>query len=218
MGSSPRRLSPSGNVNPTLSTSIMVRRIARAAVLSTCVILKLCVVAGGLSVVGTKPAAAAGCGLGLGFVPATLSASPATIEVGGLTTLILDLGSPSWFECDGGTNPVDKIYNQRVVGLSTLQIYSGDGQFTSLSSLSGFHFETSFTYLNEGRYKAGGEGSAPIISGDPDMTIIGSARILFDQQLTYLPNGQKVILKDRSVSILVFALPTTVTVVPEPEI
>jgi hypothetical protein len=196
----------------------MPRRIARSVVFWTCVILKLCVIAGAVSVVGTKSAAAIGCGLGLGFVKATLSASPATIEVGGLTTLILDLGSPTWFECNGGTNPVDKIYNQRVVGLSTLQIYSGDGQFASISSLSGFHFETSFTYLNEGKYNAGGEGSAPIISGNPDMTIIGSATILFDQQLTYPSSGQTVILTDRSVSILVFALPTTVTVVPEPEI
>lgn len=196
----------------------MLRRIAKAVVFSACMILKRCVIAGGVGVAGITSAAAVDCGLGLGFVPATLSASPATVEVGELTTLILDLGSPTWFECTGGTNPVGKIYNQRVVGLSTLQIYSGDGQFTNFSSLSGFHVETSFIYLNEGRFEAGGEGSAPIISGNPNMTIIGSARILFDQQLTYPPYGQTVILTDRSVSILVFALPATVTVVPEPEI
>lgn len=193
----------------------MLYRIARTVLFSACVILKLCVIAGGVGVV--KSAAAVDCGLGLGFVPATLTASPATIETGELTTLTIDLGSPVWFECNGGTNPVGKIYNQRVAEIITLQIYSGDGQFTQISSPSGFHIETSFSYLNEGSFEAGGVGSAPIISGDPNMTVIGSAKILFDQKLTH-SDGRTVIFTDRFVPILVFARPATVTVVAGPEI
>lgn len=193
----------------------MLRRIAQSVVFFACAILELGILAGGLGIAGIKNAAAVDCGLGLGFVPATLSASPATIEAGELTTLNVDLGRPIWFECDGGTNPASRIYNQRVSGLVTLQIYSGDGQFSHLSNPSGFHIETTFTYLNEGRFEAGGVGSAPIITGDPDMAVIGTAKVLFDQKLTHLPGGQTETFTDRVVSILVFARPATVTVVPD---
>lgn len=195
----------------------MLRRIVESAVFSPCLILELMVMAAGLGIVGMKSAAAVDCGFGLGFVPATLTASPATIEAGELTTLKVDLGRPVWFECNGGTNPVSKIYNQRVVGLVSVQLYSGDGQFTHLSYPSGFHIETSFVYLNEGSFEAGGLETAPIISGDAGMKVIGTAKILFDQKLTYPPDGQTETFKDRAVSILVFARPATVTVLPEPD-
>jgi hypothetical protein len=191
----------------------MLRRIAKSVVLSTCAILGLGIIAGGLGTAGIRSAAAADCGLGLGFVPATLSASPATIEAGEMAILNVDLGKPVWFECSRGTKTVSRIYNQRLVGLITLQLYSGDGQFAHLSYPSGFHIETFFTYWNEGKFEVGGVGSAPIISGDPSMTVIGTAKVLFDQELTHLPDGQTETFKDRSVSILVFARPTTVTVV-----
>lgn len=193
----------------------MLHRFAKSVLLSAYAMLKLGIIAGGLGIVGIKPASAVDCGLGLGFVPATLSASPATIKASDMTTVIVDLGSPVWFECSGGSNPVSKIYNRRVVGLVVLQIHSGDGQFTHIPYPSGFHIETTFTYLNEGSFEVGGVGTAPIISGDPDMTVIGTARVLFDQKLTHLPDGQTETFKDLSVSILVFARPTTVTVLPE---
>jgi len=193
----------------------MLRRIAKSVLFSAWTMLELGIMAGGLAVAGMKSASAVDCGLGLGFVPATLSASPATITAGELTTLTVELGRPVWFECNDGTDSVSKIYNRRVAGLIALQIYSGDGQFTHISYPSGFHIETTYTYLNEGRFEAGGVGSAPIISGDPDMTVIGTAKVLFDQKLTNLPDGQTETFTDRSVSILVFARPAVVTVLPE---
>jgi len=193
----------------------MLRPIARSVVLAARAILPFGIVAFGLGIAGLTAAAAADCGLGLGFVPATLSASPARIKAGEITILRVDVGKPVWFECDGGANPVSNIYNQRVVGLNTLQLYSGDGQFAHFSYPSGFHIETFFTYYNEGRFEVGGVGSAPIISGDPRMTVIGTAKVLFDQQLTHRPGGQTETFKDRSVSILVFARPATVTVLPD---
>ena len=132
-----------------------------------------------------------------------------------MSFVTVDIGSPVWFDCDGGTNPVSRIYNQRVVGLNMLQLYSGDGQFAHFSYPSGFRIETFFTYLNEGRFEVGGVGSAPIMSGDPSMTVIGTAKVLFDQKLTHVPGGQTETYKDRSVSVLVFARPATVTVLPD---
>lgn len=193
----------------------MLRRIARSVVLSVCAILTLGSLAEGLGIPGIKSAAAADCGLGLGFVPANISASPATIEAGDMATLEVDLGRPVWFECSGGTNPVSKIYNRRVAGVISLQLYSGDGQFAHIAYPSGFQIETFFTYFNEGKFEVGGVGSAPIISGDPNMTVIGTAKVLFDQKLTHLPDGRTETFKDRSVSILIFARPTTVTVGPD---
>ena len=184
----------------------MLRRIATFVVLAACAIF-------GLGIVGSR-SAAADCGLGLGFVPATLSASPARIEAGDMTILRIDVGSPVWFECESGTHSVSRIYNRRVVGINTLQLYSGDGQFAHLSNPPGSRIKTFFTYFNEGRFEVSGVGSAPIISGDPDMTVIGTAKVLFDQNLTHLPSGQTETFKDRSVSILVFARPTIVTVLP----
>ena len=162
-----------------------------------------------------ETAAASDCGLGLGFVPATVSASPPRIAAGESTVLHVKLGKPVWFECDRGSNPISRIYNRRVEGLITLQIYSGDGQFAHYSYPSGFHIKSFFTYLNAGAFEAGGVGTAPVISGDPEMAVLGTAKVLFDQELTHLPGGQTETFKDRSVSILVFARPTTVTVLPE---
>lgn len=193
----------------------MLRRLARSVVPAACALLEFSFIAVGLGIVELKSAAAADCGLGLGFVPATLSAAPARIVAGDMATLKVDIGSPIWFDCNRGTNPVSQIYNRRVVGLNTLQLYSGDGQFAHLPYPSGFQIETYFTYLNEGRFEVGGVGTAPIITGDPNMTVIGTAKVLFDQKLTHLPGGQTEIFKDRSVSILVFARPTIVTVLPD---
>ena len=193
----------------------MLRRVACSVVLTTRVVLCLGLVGVGPSVAGLALAAAADCGLGLGFVPATLSASPARIEAGEMTIVRVDVGQPVWFKCDGGTNPVSRIYNRRLTGLDTLQLYSGDGQFAHFSYPSGLHIKTFFTYYHEGRFEVGGVGSAPIISGDPGMTVIGTAKVLFDQQLTHLPGGQTETFKDRSVSVLVFARPATVTVLPD---
>ena len=173
------------------------------------------IVAAALGVVGIKSAGAADCGLGLGFVPATITPSPETIKAGESAMLDVRLGKPVWFDCTSGADSVSLIYNQRVVGLITLQIYSGDGQFAHYSYPSGLEVETMFTYLNEGSFEVGGVGSAPIISGDPDMTVIGTAKVLFDQKLIHLPGAQTEILKDRAVSILVFARPTTVKVLPD---
>lgn len=186
-----------------LGIPFMLRRISGAVVFALC------------AIAGVNPAGAVDCGLGLGFVPATISASPARIQAGESIVLSIDLGKPVWFECDGGTNPVSRIFNRRVLGLTTLQIYSGDGQFAHFSSPTGFHVESFFTYLNEGRFQAGGVGSAPVISGDPDMLVIGTARVLFDQKLTHFPSGETETYKDRSVSILVFARPATVTVLAD---
>ena len=195
----------------------MLRRISKSFVLSAWAAVELGIMAAGLGVAGMKSAAAVDCGLGLGFVPATISASPATIKVGESATLNVRLEKPVWFECTGVTNAVSEIYNQRVVGLITLQIYSGDGQFAHFSSPSGLDIDMFFTYFNEGRYEVGGVGSAPIISGDPGMTVIGTAKVLFDQKLTHVPDGQTETFKDRVVSVLVFARPAMVTVLPDTE-
>lgn len=196
---------------------MMLRRISKSFLLSAWAAVEFGIMATGIGIAGMKSAAAVDCGLGLGFVPATISASPVTIKAGESTTLNVRLGKPIWFECTGATNAVSEIYNQRVVGLITLQIYSGDGQFTHFSSPSGLDIETFFTYFNEGRYEVGGVGTAPIISGDPAMTVVGTAKVLFDQKLTHLPDGQTETFKDRVVSILVFARPAMVTVLPDPD-
>lgn len=193
----------------------MLCRFPRSFTLSVCVIAEFCIAAAGLVIVGMKSAVAADCGLGLGFVPATISASPPKIAAGESTVLSVKLGKPVWFDCSSGSGPISRIYNRRVVGLITLQIYSGDGQFAHYSYPSGFNIKSFFTYLNEGKFEAGGVGSAPVISGDPEMAVIGTAKVLFDQKLIHLPGVETETFKDRSVSILVFARPATVTVLPE---
>ena len=185
----------------------MLRRIAGSLVIAVCVIA-------GPGLAGMQSAAASECGLGLGFVPATISASPPRIAAGESTVLNVELGRPVWFECSEGADPASQIYNRRVVGLITLQIYSGDGQFAHYSYPSGFRIKAFFTYLNEGEYEAGGVGSAPVISGDPEMLVIGTAKVLFDQKVTHRSGGQTETFKDRSVSVLVFSRPATVTVLP----
>lgn len=193
---------------------MMLSPISKSLMVSAWAAVKFGIMAAGLGVAGVRSAAAVDCGFGLGFVPATISASPGTIKAGESTTLDVRLGKPVWFDCTGATNAVSKIYNQRVVGFISLQLYSGDGQFANFSYPPGLNIETFFTYFNEGRYEVGGVGSAPIISGDPGMTVIGTAKVLFDQTLTHLPDGQTETFKDRDVSVLVFARPVTVTVRP----
>ena len=185
----------------------MLRRNAGSLITAVCVIA-------GLGLAGTGSAAASDCGLGLGFVPATISASPPSIVAGESTTLSVELGRPVWFECSEEAGSASTIYNRRVVGLIQLQIYSGDGQFAHYSYPSGFRIKAFFTYFNEGEYEAGGVGSAPVISGDPRMLVIGTAKVLFDQKVTHQPGGETETYKDRSVSVLVFSRPATVTVLP----